>query len=754
MPGKGRGGETSDFSKFGTNGDDTLNGSGGSYRLAGGKGDDTYLVDEAADVIDEKKNHGYDTVIASDHYVLYDNLEELHLTGTGNINGTGNNDDNVLVGNSGDNILFGGLGSNTLDGGDGIDTAKFSGSVSDYVIDLGDTEVLVTSIYTYETTRLTNIEKLEFYDETIYLTAPPSPTPVVASRDVAETDEDTSILIDLLSNDAGEGLTIVSISNGSIGSVTDNRDGTITYTPSPDTYGVETLTYTVQDTSGAESTATIEIEILPVNDAPIALDDDFDVGGNPLLSGSYNVLNNDVDADGDPLRVASAGTSPDSLLDADQTSGTIAFTTEAGGTIELNADGSFSYTPSDGYSGSDTFSYSVVDTSGEASSASVLLNVAAVPESPAPEETPYYVDALLLGDRYRVNAGEPYGSEAIVTYAFAESTPDYYEPDSRMHVNFQSFTEAQRDATVSILDQLDSFTNLTFVETSIEEAEMVFGIADIGSSGLAYLPGYNGVGNTKSDVWLDDGFASSDFASGSTAFKTLIHEIGHALGMEHPILPDGEETRQYTVMAGYRHETMGLEEPSTYMLYDIAALQHYYGVDSTTTAGDDVYTFDDLAGSISTIWDAAGHDVIDMSAATYGVEIDLNQGAFSTIDDTGSENLAIAFGTEIENVRGSQYDDKIVGNELDNLIAAGSGNDELTGGQGADIYSFASEWGQDVITDFHGTEDQIDLSGLQISIEDLFISSDAENMYLEFEAGKITLSGVSEDELDEDWVVF
>lgn len=761
MPGKGRGQGTDEFAKTGTNDNDTLDGADGSWLLIGNRGDDTYIVDDIGDVIEEKNNGGIDTVLSSVNWLLSDNLENLFLSGSENINGTGNNGDNHIVGNGGDNILDGALGNNILDGGDGIDTALFRGTSSDYTIEQNGNDVLVTSLITGETNLLKNIELIVFDDKTIDLTPvapPPSPPPPlpVANADAAQTLEDTSIVIDLTGNDSGDGISVVAISAAGFGSITDNGDGTVTYAPNADAYGVDTFTYTLRDAHGVETTASVEIDVLPVNDAPLASDDAFDVGDDPLLSGSYNVLANDLDADGDLLTVTGAGIDAAQLAAIDPQTGTLSLTTEAGGSVSLASDGSFTYTGASGYTGHDHFLYAVADSSGEISTAWVHLDVTATQTEvtpPSDETPPYYVDALLVGDRYRLNYGDAYGTPVTVTYAFADTTPDYYDADSSMRINFQAFTETQQSVTRDILGQIDSFTHLSFVETSVDEAEIVFGIADIGSSGLAFLPGYDGVGNTLSDVWLDDGFASSDFEAGSTAYKTLAHEIGHALGMGHPILPDGEETRQFSIMAGFRHETMGLEEPSSYMLYDIAALQHYYGADTTTTAGDDVYTFPELADTVRTIWDAGGHDTIDMSEATYGVDIDLNQGAFSTIDDLGTNNLALAFGTEIEDAIGSDHADQITGNDLDNLIVGGGGDDLLTGGGGADVYRFGLDSGTDVVSDFSTAEDRIDLTGTGLTLQDILFTVEEGALRMNFGNSSVLMEGVESEEEAETWLV-
>jgi Ca2+-binding RTX toxin-like protein len=106
---------------IGNAGADLLDGGTGNDTMRGGLGDDTYLVDSASDVLTENSGEGIDTVRSSVPRTLGDNFEHLVLTGSGNINATGNALANVLGGNGGANTLTGNAGNDTLDGAAGAD---------------------------------------------------------------------------------------------------------------------------------------------------------------------------------------------------------------------------------------------------------------------------------------------------------------------------------------------------------------------------------------------------------------------------------------------------------------------------------------------------------------------------------------------------------------------------------------------------------------------------------------------------------
>jgi Ca2+-binding RTX toxin-like protein len=116
-------------------GNDTLNGGAGTDTMRGGTGDDTYVVNVSTDVVTELANEGIDTVQSSVTLTLGNHVENLTLTGSSAINGTGNTLDNLLTGNSANNTLTGNAGNDTLDGGAGTDTMRGGAGNDIYVVE-------------------------------------------------------------------------------------------------------------------------------------------------------------------------------------------------------------------------------------------------------------------------------------------------------------------------------------------------------------------------------------------------------------------------------------------------------------------------------------------------------------------------------------------------------------------------------------------------------------------------------------------
>ncbi|CAA9275684.1 MAG: RTX toxins and related Ca2+-binding proteins [uncultured Acidimicrobiales bacterium] len=194
----------------------------------------------------------------------------------------------------------------------------------------------------------------------------------VAIDDTYTTNEDTALSVaapGVLGNDTdpdGNPLTAGSASSPTNGAVTINTDGSFTYTPGAGFNGTDTFTYTASDGNGGIDTGSVTISVAAVNDAPVAADDAYTtVAGSPLTVNAPGVLGNDTDVDGPPLAAGSASD-------------------PAGGSVTLNADGAFTYTPDAGFTGTDTFTYTADDGRGGSDTGLVTITVtAAVDARPA-----------------------------------------------------------------------------------------------------------------------------------------------------------------------------------------------------------------------------------------------------------------------------------------------------------------------------------------------------------------------------------
>lgn len=212
--------------------------------------------------------------------------------------------------------------------------------------------------------------------------------PVVAA-DLAETDEDVPVTVYVLANDSDPdstldvaSVTIVSSPLNGVASV-DPASGAVTYTPAAGFYGEDSLTYTVADSEGAVSgLAQVTITVHAVNAAPLAEADLAETDTDTPVS--VDVLANDSDSDGmlDPASVA-------------------VIAQPASGTVSVDAStGAITYTPVAGFSGEDSFEYTVLDNEGAVSDPA-RVTITVVP-APASEEAPVAALRVDADGIYRV----------------------------------------------------------------------------------------------------------------------------------------------------------------------------------------------------------------------------------------------------------------------------------------------------------------------------------------------------------------
>ncbi|GBE42298.1 serralysin C precursor [bacterium BMS3Bbin10] len=372
---------------------------------------------------------------------------------------------------------------------------------------------------------------------------------------------------------------------------------------------------------------------------------------------------------------------------------------------------------------------------------------------------PTYTNQQVIG---QIDSGAQWSGNQI-TYGFLQSSPSWdigYEGDG-----FSAFTSNQETATREVIALWDDLIAPTVTEqtSSQQFANIKFGnTTSYINYAHAYYPGnYNWAG----EVWLNSQTYSGLYSPdpGDYYFMTILHEVGHALGLSHPGSYNGgsptyandavyaQDTHQWTVMSYFSASNTGADwnggngwqYAQTPMVHDILTLQSIYGADTGTRVGDTTYGFNANAGNqlfdfslnaapVVTIYDAGGTDTLDLSGFTQRAIIDLEPGAYSSAGGVTSAmtyNIGIANGSWIENAIGGSGDDTVTGNQLDNILQGmagsdliegyggndrlygGAGSDTLNGGDGNDIFFAGLSDGTDFLTGGNGF-DILDFSGV------------------------------------------
>jgi VCBS repeat-containing protein len=204
--------------------------------------------------------------------------------------------------------------------------------------------------------------------------------PPIAKDDAYRTDEEQPLKITepgILKNDRdveGDRLKALKLSNPEHGILELEKDGGFVYTPDENFNGKDRFSYRVKDGTDRSEPAVVKITVNPVNDPPAANDDAYTVNEDDILTVSgAGVLTNDSDADGDPLKAVKTGD-------------------PAGGSLTLNADGSFTYKPDADFTGTDSFAYNVSDGKAESESAAVKITIVPVNDPPVAEHDFYTTD--------------------------------------------------------------------------------------------------------------------------------------------------------------------------------------------------------------------------------------------------------------------------------------------------------------------------------------------------------------------------
>ncbi|SFD68710.1 Ig-like domain-containing protein [Roseivivax sediminis] len=420
---------------FGQDGADALSGNGGNDALFGGEGDDTLLGRSGNDVLsatggtnlfhpgsgDDSVLGGEDTDVVriagsifdfridrlSPTFVLVTDLnpddgdegsnrllnvesvvfDDLRLDLTGNNAPIGRADRVTLAEDAGPTLID--VTANDIDyDGDTLSVTDVTGAANGTAVAQGggilytpDDDFFGTETLSYRVFDGTTgaAERVQVVLGVTSVNDAP-----VAGDDIARTNEDTSVVIDVLDDDTdveGDTLSVTGASGASNGWLSVGTDNRVTYSPDANFNGTDTFTYTVSDGNGGTDRATVTVTVDPVNDAPVAGNDTVTTAEDTPLS--FDPRTNDSDVDKDPL-VISGTTSP------------------PWGSVSTEAGGGLTYTPVPDFNGTDTFTYTINDGNNARATATVTVIVTPVNDAPvanndtiaAIEDTPILIDVL------------------------------------------------------------------------------------------------------------------------------------------------------------------------------------------------------------------------------------------------------------------------------------------------------------------------------------------------------------------------
>jgi serralysin len=354
----------------------------------------------------------------------------------------------------------------------------------------------------------------------------------------------------------------------------------------------------------------------------------------------------------------------------------------------------------------------------------------------------------VTGNPY-MGAANPYGIEGknVITVYFAKTgdvflSEDPTNPGLTTTMVANGLQDWEKQAFLNAFHQYENIADLVFVEVATRsEADFKIityhGTPGVGASLLGRMsaPGELNEGqaefNSGDARWTQEGLQPGGFY-----FPTLLHELGHGLGMAHPHdngghssvmrgagggtggigggLGDYDLSQQvFTVMSyndGWQTSPYGMPRSggitgtqvdhygwvASLSPLDIAVIQDKYGVNEDHAAGNDTYTLKDSNGpgdSYTSIWDASGTDEIVYDGAK-DANIDLRPATLVYEEGGGGwvsyaygvhNGFTIANGVTVENARSGSGNDTLTGNEAANTLSSGAGNDVLVGNGGNDV---------------------------------------------------------------------
>src|SRR5829696_5665145 len=479
-----------------------------------------------------------------------------------------------------------------------------------------------------------------------------------AADDSYGTAEDTARTVNapgVLANDSdpdGNPLSAVLVSGPTHGTLSLNADGGFTYTPAANYHGSDSFSYRASDGTLQSGPATVTLTVSAVNDAPTAAADAYSTGEDTALTvEASGVLANDTDPVGDALNAA--------LVSG-----------PTHGTLDLNANGAFTYTPAANYTGPDTFTYRASDGTLQSGPATVTITVTGANDAPSAaddaystnEDTPLTVPApgVLANDTdpdsstltAAVVTGPGHGILTLNANGAFTYTPaaNYTGPDT--------FTYRASDGSLT-----SDPATVTITVTPVNDAPT-----------LAVAPGGTCGSNDRSGTIT---LTVADVDSGTLTLS--------ATSSNTTLVPNG-------------NVVFGGGSPRTMTATTVAG--------RTGTATLTITVSDGQATATVTVTVRAGGNGGETLTGGAGTDLIFGQGGNDTLngqsgDDLlcgGAGNDTLGGGDGNDTLGGGDGNDILSGGAGDDGMIGGAGNDLLTGGPGADHFSGGA--GNDVAVDF------------------------------------------------------
>jgi methionine-rich copper-binding protein CopC len=317
----------------------------------------------------------------------------------------------------------------------------------------------------------------------------------------------------------------------------------------------------------------------------------------------------------------------------------------------------------------------------------------------------------------QLNSGRKWSTNTI-TYAFPTASSGL--PNQGESAGFRAVNSSQQALMTLALATWDEAIPQGFALATSGSTDIEFAYT---STNIGYAHAYFPTnGSVYFNATKDDLVTTS---VGAYGFQTFIHEIGHALGLNHMGDYNGngnwspssyQDSVVLSVMsyfgprnaapnfsaevaqADWVGDDQRLHSPQTPMVNDLLAIQAMYGTSTTTRPGDTVYGFNSTAAGplsgihdfslnrypVLTLFDSGGNDTLDLSGWATASRIDLAPGAYSS-GNAMTNNVAIALSTTIENAVGGAGNDVIAGNSVANRLVGNAGNDQISGLEGDDV---------------------------------------------------------------------